>query len=465
MPIQLNKKTLVIFFILIFLLTACQKQNNSIGSNETVTSSSSLQTESINSDLDEWLVPVLSQYLQDDVEVEPPTPSGIKQVTLNNGKVITVVVENGEFIAEGDINVGNLIATSNAQGLNTQGLVAKTGGYWQGGVIPYVLDENKFKDTNLIEIKLAIQDINNNELISIRFQPRTIENDYVEFVPHDKCWSYLGRKGGGAQPVKIGKYCLYEDILHELGHVIGLDHEHARHDREGFITVYEDRLIDGTNYDQLSNSKNVGDYDFLSLMHYSPYEERTAEARRLNLPAFDVLTDSISIDRIGTATSFSVGDIDAINDLYPNIKCYGITNYGPGGGFFAYQGAPPIDHIYNLTIQNNCDFGIKIFYHFQETNQYDNNSNLHIHSDPRGKYSLSIAPQQNISLIQEYTQRPYRAWELSDNTYQYFYSNLMFHIVGCPSEHEAVYVPPYEFIYTDGRKEIVQYELRPTCNY
>lgn len=42
----------------------------------------------------------------------------------------------------------------------------------------------------------------------------------------------------------------YETCLHELGHVLGLEHEHTRHDRDDYVNIYWDNIIDGPWYNR-----------------------------------------------------------------------------------------------------------------------------------------------------------------------------------------------------------------------
>ena len=67
-------------------------------------------------------------------------------------------------------------------------------------------------------------------------------------------------------------------ILHELGHCLGLYHEHQRPDRDNYITVVEKNI----EKKYLSNFKIIGlnrylypptkwKYDYNSIMHYSSY--------------------------------------------------------------------------------------------------------------------------------------------------------------------------------------------------
>ena len=65
------------------------------------------------------------------------------------------------------------------------------------------------------------------------------------------CFSWLGfrpSERGVAQPVNIGSIGCFDDMgtsEHELLHVLGLDHEHNRPDRDDFILIVSDKVKPG----------------------------------------------------------------------------------------------------------------------------------------------------------------------------------------------------------------------------
>ena len=74
-------------------------------------------------------------------------------------------------------------------------------------------------------------------------------------------------------------YCLEAKdrgrIVHELGHVIGFYHEHQRPDRDDYVEILWDNMIDSReirrDYEIRSDSHSTGTkYDYKSIMHYSP---------------------------------------------------------------------------------------------------------------------------------------------------------------------------------------------------
>ncbi|PIO54716.1 astacin, partial [Teladorsagia circumcincta] len=70
------------------------------------------------------------------------------------------------------------------------------------------------------------------------------ENSII-LIKEDGCWSYVGRVGG-EQPLSLGEGCEQVGIAtHELGHALGLFHTMSRYDRDDFITVVLENVVEG----------------------------------------------------------------------------------------------------------------------------------------------------------------------------------------------------------------------------
>src|SRR5262245_58905151 len=122
---------------------------------------------------------------------------------------------------------------------------ARTGTRWRwpNRIIPYTINSEDFpSDTPQGQAeRAAIQNAVNawNSLTVITFQPRRGELHWVEFVAGsepDACKSDVGKQYIGRQHI----YCDPNSsaLLHEMGHTVGLWHEHQRQDRDNYVTIH-----------------------------------------------------------------------------------------------------------------------------------------------------------------------------------------------------------------------------------
>ncbi|XP_031355059.1 zinc metalloproteinase nas-8-like [Photinus pyralis] len=100
--------------------------------------------------------------------------------------------------------------------------------------------------------------------------------DYVYFKnDQGGCYSHVGRIGGG-QTLNLGGGCAdYENvILHEFMHAVGFQHEHSSPDRDNYIWILYENIVD----DQYGSFNKIQDvtpfgqpYDLCTIMHYTEY--------------------------------------------------------------------------------------------------------------------------------------------------------------------------------------------------
>jgi hypothetical protein len=160
-------------------------------------------------------------------------------------------------------------------------VIARSALTWPLRTIPFVIDMSGAPDstrrtTITTAIQLAIAHWNANSLFQLR-QRRTgtsAEGDFVRFVwKDDLCRSPVGRQGG-AQLIEVDDGCSQGNVIHEIGHAIGLYHEHTRLDRNRWVTVnWRNIQSDKTlNFQQFTTASGVDRlrFDFNSIMIYGP---------------------------------------------------------------------------------------------------------------------------------------------------------------------------------------------------
>ena len=112
-------------------------------------------------------------------------------------------------------------------------------------------------------------------------------------------------------------WCVYLPIvIHELGHAVGFWHEQSRPDRDDYVDVLYENIINGAGFNfqkqQVDAINSLGvPYDYRSIMHYS------SDAWSWN-GEDTIVTDPDSDFRglIGDATVLSPFDIAQANLLY-----------------------------------------------------------------------------------------------------------------------------------------------------
>ena len=232
--------------------------------------------------------------------VELPLAGGVGEVECT--------VEDGAYLLEGDILVRPYMPNpANKVGDVVQGHGVESEMYlWNEGVVPCVVQS---------EIRNMVTDAFSYWMSKtpFRFIPRTAEQDYVRFLSKDRNASTVGKQGG-AQEVWIVPNTSIGWIVHEIGHVLGLWHEHSRSDRDAHIRVLTENIEPGREFEFqqiVNNADLIGNYDFDSIMHYP-------ETAFANHGTKTIVRRDGS--PIGPRNGLSAGDLRTCRELYSDLS-------------------------------------------------------------------------------------------------------------------------------------------------
>lgn len=112
------------------------------------------------------------------------------------------------------------------------------------------------------------------EATGVMVVARKKERDYITVTYNSNgCYSHVGASRGELRNLNLASNCWYEPtVLHEIGHALGLMHEHQRPDRDSYISINLNNMTQQNRYafDRLTTMNESESYDFLSIMHYGP---------------------------------------------------------------------------------------------------------------------------------------------------------------------------------------------------
>uniref|UniRef100_A0A0K0FSA5 Metalloendopeptidase n=1 Tax=Strongyloides venezuelensis TaxID=75913 RepID=A0A0K0FSA5_STRVS len=164
----------------------------------------------------------------------------------------------------------------------------------------------KYKIGNYLNnyiIKKALEEIESNTCV--KFQEDNLLNINTEgifFELSTRCMSYVGlEKSNERQTIELSYVCSSGTgyVLHEVGHALGLLHEHTRTDRDKFVNIdfsnikkgleINFKIPNGTWYKNYSTH-----YDYGSVMSYRPNEVSISNWKQVTTsklhPEYDRMT-------------------------------------------------------------------------------------------------------------------------------------------------------------------------------
>ncbi|TDO28399.1 M12 family metallopeptidase [Sediminibacterium goheungense] len=204
--------------------------------------------------------------------------------------------------------------------------------FWDNGIIPYIINSG-FSSAHQAVILQAMTDWEN--VSGVDFVPLTgSPQKFISFVPTTNMnLSQIGVANTTGQSIYLGT-ANGPDLataIHEIGHAMGLFHEHSRSDRGNFIRINTSNIASGkevnfnTYFQNNWNGIDVGPFDFNSIMLYPSLISDPAFVNNITIPTLTRLDSS----QWGRNTSISLGDAETASQLFgsPYAKLELVNKY------------------------------------------------------------------------------------------------------------------------------------------
>ena len=260
-------------------------------------------------------------------------------LTMFRGRKLSYRVIDGMKVHGGDMVLGpvrdeqavSADVPADGVGVARRELASHAEAYrWPNGRIPYVIDPAILPDQKN-RILEAIGEWNARTVITL--EARVSEPDYVRFKPVDSgaCRADVGMIGGEQGIYIPPSGCTAASMSHEIGHTVGLFHEHQRTDRDRYVMLL-DRNLDKLQFDSYTNTHpGTGPYDYSSVMHYDPLSNSSTGGYVMETIPPGIIVSQKRWHGGGLNVTLSYGDVLGVARMYSSPPTSTVLTTNPPG--------------------------------------------------------------------------------------------------------------------------------------
>uniref|UniRef100_A0A0N4ZKX5 Metalloendopeptidase n=1 Tax=Parastrongyloides trichosuri TaxID=131310 RepID=A0A0N4ZKX5_PARTI len=185
--------------------------------------------------------------------------------TSSDGLEIDLLNQNIKHIEYGNLYPAN-------KKLIKKRMIEYIGNNWKSP-IKYKIEEG----LDSKKIKVAIKRIEEKTCLKFNEDQTLSDTEQgIKFVKGNECGSALGKQNGNVNFINLTHYCstILGVVQHEIGHALGLIHEHQREDRDDYVSIQKANIIDEhrkqiEDVEASATFNSLGIiYEYGSAMHY-----------------------------------------------------------------------------------------------------------------------------------------------------------------------------------------------------